>query len=155
MGLIIAIRMRGTVGVPKDMQETLKRLRLTKRFSLMMYPDTPSIRGMLEKVNPYISYGEATEEGIRIVIERMRVKGGDSISDEVLQKKFSITKDQLMSNILEGKILLNKESDFFELPVSLRSPKKGLKGRINSMYGNGGEVGYRGKEINKLIIQMS
>ena len=59
------IRVRGRVGVREDIAETLRRLRLHKPNHLAVYEDTPVIRGMVNKVKDYVTWGEVSEDFIK------------------------------------------------------------------------------------------
>ena len=55
--LVTAIRIRGLVRVPGHIKDTLQMLNLHKKNFCCVYKDTPSIRGMLQKVKDYITFG--------------------------------------------------------------------------------------------------
>ncbi len=68
--LIAIIRVRGRVGVRQDIEETLKRLKLTKPNHLVIYPKTDSILGMIKKVNSYITWGEVDKNTLELLDKR-------------------------------------------------------------------------------------
>ncbi|MBS3136811.1 uL30 family ribosomal protein [Candidatus Woesearchaeota archaeon] len=55
--LVVAVRIRGLVRVPGHIKDTLQMLNLHKKNFCCVYKDTPSIRGMLQKVKDYITFG--------------------------------------------------------------------------------------------------
>jgi large subunit ribosomal protein L30 len=55
--LVTAIRIRGLVRVPAYIKDTLQMLNLHKKNYCSVYKDTPSIRGMLQNVKDYITFG--------------------------------------------------------------------------------------------------
>ncbi len=68
---IAAIRIRGQVGLNKDVKETLHRLRLRKKYVCVVF-DNPNetILGALKKMRNFISYGEITEATHKALIEK-------------------------------------------------------------------------------------
>ncbi|NPA38688.1 MAG: 50S ribosomal protein L30 [Candidatus Nanohaloarchaeota archaeon] len=64
---IAVVRVKGTVGVDKRIEETLKRLKLTKPNHVVFYKLTPSIEGMVKKVKDYVTWGEVEESFIKEV----------------------------------------------------------------------------------------
>ncbi len=68
--LLAIIRVRGRVGVRRDIEETLKRLKLTKPNHLVIYPKEDSILGMIKKVNSYITWGEIDKRTLELLDNR-------------------------------------------------------------------------------------
>lgn len=68
---IAAIRIRGQVGLNKDVKETLYRLRLRRKYACVVF-DNPNetTLGALKKMRNFISYGEITEETSKALIEK-------------------------------------------------------------------------------------
>ena len=154
--LLGIIRIRGYAGTPWYIQDTLEMLRLRRRFNAMIYEDTPSIRGMLKVAEPYITWGELNEEGLRLLLSRLYVKPGNArINDEFLKSKLKIESfEEFVKKIYEGQLKLHKLDDYFKLPIRLHPPTGGFKGKINRPYNLKGEFGYRGEKINELIKRM-
>ena len=129
--LLAVVRVRGTVGVRKDIAETLKRLRLNKvNNCIIMKPDESYI-GMLNSCVNYVTYGEIEEQTL-----------------ESLLKKNGIDSDY--KSIMEKGIDKEMRSKF---PFRLHPPRKGYKSVKRSVK-NGGSLGYMGPEINSLIKRM-
>jgi len=61
--LTAVIRISGMVGVPKDIENALYRLRLRKKYvCVLIDTNNKSIKGLLEKVKFYVAYGEISKE---------------------------------------------------------------------------------------------
>lgn len=60
--MIAAVRVRGDVDVDVKVSRTLEDLNLTQRNRLVVFEDTDSIRGMLNKAKDYIAFGELSDE---------------------------------------------------------------------------------------------
>jgi len=151
----VAIRIRGCVGVPKRIEDTLNLLRLKTRFSCNIFPETASIKGMLEKAKDFITYGEIDRETLTLLLKkrlRMKGKGNKKVSEEELKKitGFS-TFEEFSDALISGKIKL-KDFDIFQPYFRLRPPSHGLKS-VKEHWPKG-DLGYRGKEINELLKRM-
>jgi len=60
---IAVIRISGMVGVPKDIENTLYRLRLRRKYvCVVIDTNNKNIQGLLEKVKYYVAYGEISKE---------------------------------------------------------------------------------------------
>jgi len=59
---IAIIRISGMVKVNKDIEDTLYRLRLRKKYSCVVVKPTKEILGMIKKVKYYVAYGEIDKE---------------------------------------------------------------------------------------------
>jgi large subunit ribosomal protein L30 len=61
--LTVVIRISGIVGVPKDIENTLYRLKLRKKYvCVVINANNKAARGLLEKVKYYVAYGEINKE---------------------------------------------------------------------------------------------
>ena len=58
-GWFAAVRIRGDVGITDDIRKTL--LRLHQKMACSVYPDSPTVRGMLQKVKDHITFGVIDE----------------------------------------------------------------------------------------------
>ncbi len=56
------IRLKGSAGVRSDMEDTLRMLGLRRKHTMAILPRTDSIMGMIKKVNPMVTWGEADDE---------------------------------------------------------------------------------------------
>ena len=63
--MFAAIRIRGTVGVKKEIKDTLEMLRLTRLHNCVILPETKEIKGMLLKVKDWITWGEISKETLK------------------------------------------------------------------------------------------
>jgi large subunit ribosomal protein L30 len=68
--MIAAIRIRGQVGVNKDVKETLSRLRLRRKYVCTAFENPNEAQlGMIKKMRNFISYGEISEETYKKLVE--------------------------------------------------------------------------------------
>lgn len=151
MTLFLVIRLRGNIGVHPDVLETLKRLNMPKKHSAVLIQDTPSNKGMLNKVADYVTWGEVTEESLEaLLMKRGRMAGDKKITDEALRKENLGTPKELAKRTMaDGKV-----PDCIKETFRLTPPSGGFKKSIKRHVRSGGELGYRGKGINELLPKM-
>lgn len=154
MGAFLVVRIRGTVNVRHDIQDTLKMLRLVRRYHATLVPDTPHYRGMLQKAKDYITWGEPSPELVKeLLLKRGRLVGNKPLTEEFVNDALGMTVDELADKLAKGELKLNKLPAI--KPVfRLHPPRGGFKGKIKRHYTVGGELGYRGGAINDLVARM-
>jgi large subunit ribosomal protein L30 len=126
MSKLVAIRIRGKVGVQKKVEDTLNMLRLKQKHVCCIVPDTPAFRGMMKKASHIVTWGLLDEETENLLVDKRGKKTTNA----------------------EGKTLAKR---FFRLAP----PKGGFERKgIKKPYSVGGALGYRGSKINELIKRM-
>lgn len=154
------IRIRGVVGVPYDVDYTLRLLRLVRKYHCSLYPATPPVKGMLDVVKDWVTWGEIEYSTLaELLKKRGRVIGNKQLTDDFVKEKLGSlgvnSIDDLAKAILENRILFHKLEDYGIKPVlRLHPPKKGFKGSTKKHFKDGGELGYRGQTINELLKRM-
>ncbi len=148
------IRVRGIVNVNPDIKRTLKLLRLTKVNHCTLLEENKVYKGMLQKVKDYTTWGEIDKEILPKLMESRGMLVGDKqITEDYIKSATSYnTFEKLSQAILDNKFKYKEIPDVKPL-FRLSPPKKGYEG-IKRSFKNGGALGYRGKEINKLIGRM-
>ena len=64
------IRIRGQVGLNKDIVDTLYRLKLRKKYACVVLEEPNKEQlGMIEKVRNFVAYGELDEETYKKLVE--------------------------------------------------------------------------------------
>ncbi len=156
MTLYAIVRIRGTVDVPPKVRDTLRMLRLTRKFAAVIYPKNETIEGMLKVVKDWVTWGEIDRETLKeLIIKRGRLPGNKPITEEVIKELFNgLSIDEFVDALIQGKILWHKLDGKVKPVFRLHPPKGGFKGSIRKPIGSGGELGYRGKEINELLRRM-
>jgi len=153
--LMAVIRIRGRVDVKPDIRMTLEMLHLRRKFWATLVPLTDSYRGMLHKVKDYSTYGEIDRDTlIALLRERGELREGGKLSDECLvaNSEFS-TIEELADALLAGEAQIHKLR-WMKPYFRLHPPKGGFKRTTKRAWNDGGELGYRGKEINTLLRRM-
>jgi len=138
---VALVRVRGQEGLKYEIKDTLNMLNLSKKNFCTVITNTPSMKGMINKIKDYVTYGEIDSETYKLLIEKRGVEytGPETDSKGKIKYKRFIT---------EGEKKIKK---YFRL----NSPKKGYgrKG-IKWVFSKGGALGYRGAKINDLIKRM-
>jgi large subunit ribosomal protein L30 len=141
--LFAVVRVRGTVGVTREMADTMLMLRLDRINHCVILPKNPNFEGMLRKAKDFITWGEIDRETLeKLISKRGRFAGDRRVADLNYAK-------ELAQFILSGKPV--KETGI--KPVfRLSPPSKGYKS-TKAIYPKG-SLGYRGEKINELIKRM-
>jgi len=148
------IRVRGIVNVNPDIKRTLELLRLTKVNHCALLEENKVYKGMLQIAKDYTTWGELDKETLpKLIKSRGMLVGDKQITEEYLKSSTSYDNFQKLSQaILDDKFKYKEIPDVKPL-FRLHPPKKGYEG-IKRSFKNGGALGYRGKDINKLIGRM-
>jgi len=151
---LVAVKVRGTVSAMREAREILELLRLTHTNHAVLIDSRAAYKGMLQRVNSYVTWGEPTKETVVSMLQkRGRLVGGKKLTDEYLQKAGYKSIDDLADAILSCKVAFQKLPDVQPL-FKLHPPSKGYKGKTKKAFRAGGEAGYRGQAINELVKRM-
>jgi len=74
---IAVIRITGQVGLKTDINETLYRLRLRKKYVCVLLEPTKENLGMIKKLRDFIAFGEINEETKKELIKQRGKKDKD------------------------------------------------------------------------------
>jgi large subunit ribosomal protein L30 len=152
--ILAAVRVRGTISAQREARETLQFLHLGHTNHAVLLDDRPAYKGMLKRVQNYVTWGEVDKETVLIMLQkRARLAGDKKLTDEYLQKISYKSFDELADAIVTGKVEFAKLPDMQPL-FRLHPPTKGYKGKTKKSFRSGGEAGYRGEEINALVKRM-
>jgi large subunit ribosomal protein L30 len=150
----VVVKIRGTVSAQKEARETLIFLHLTHTNHAVLIDSRASYKGMLQRVNSYVTWGEPTKETVAMLLQkRAKMEGDKKLTEEHLQKAGYRSIDDLAEAIVTCKTEFQKLPDM--QPVfRLHPPSKGYKGKTKKGFKAGGEAGYRGEAINALVQRM-
>ena len=141
-GLTAVIRISGMVKVRKDFAETLDRMKLRRKYACVLIDlKNKNIKGMLEKIKYFVSYGDVSKETLVKLLESR----GKSIEGN--KKEIKIEANNVAEGLMNGK----KLEDFGLKPFfRLHPPRKGIDSKRQYPKGVLGN----NKEIDKLIESM-
>jgi large subunit ribosomal protein L30 len=154
MVLYAVVRVRGTVNVKPKITKTLHLLRLTRANHCTLVEEKKEIKGMLQQVKDYVTWGEINERTLSALLQ----KRGKLIGDKQLTEEFvtSATSAKTFSDL--SKALIDGSLHMKEIPelkpvFRLNPPSKGFEG-IKRSFVNKGALGHRGEQINDLLNRM-
>ncbi len=148
----VVIRVRGTIHARHDIVETLRLLHLTRPNHATVVPEAETFRGMLNKVQGYVTWGEAEPETVELLLKnRGETENGDRLSEavitEVVRKKDLA---QLTREVLEQGLV---RIQGLRPLLRLKAPTGGWRS-TKKPFSLGGALGYRGRSINQLARKM-
>ncbi|MAG45358.1 MAG: 50S ribosomal protein L30 [Nanoarchaeota archaeon] len=152
---IAVIRIRGSLGLKREIRDTFKLLRLYKKNYAIIIDNTPQYIGMLTKVKDYVTWGEISPETFQSLLEkRGRLAGKKRITPEYLKKKGNSDFDIFTKEFFESKKSL-KDVPGLKFFFRLSPPRKGFERKgIKVPFSLGGVLGYRKEKINDLLNRM-
>lgn len=147
------VRIRGTIGITSGVRDTLKMLRIDAVNYSVVVPDNPNYKGMLNAAKDWITYGDVDKDTLVAMLKkRLRLKGNKRVDEKNIKEVTGFDSfDAFADAIIAGK---SKLRDFENLQPFFRltPPSKGFKA-IREHYPKG-DLGYRAKEINELLMRM-
>ncbi|NJF25326.1 50S ribosomal protein L30 [Thermococcus sp. Bubb.Bath] len=154
MAKLALIRLRSGIRAKGEVRDTLAMLRLHRINHLVLVDDTPSYKGMVQKVKDYVTWGEIDKGTLAALIrKRGRLIGNRPVTDEYTQEKLGMSIDEFAEKVVNGEMKLTDLPNI--KPVfRLHPPRGGLKGSKKRSFKEGGALGYRGEKINGLIERM-
>lgn len=137
--MICIIRIKGRVGLKKEIEETLSRLRLKRKYSCVVINPNKEQQGMIKKVRDFIAYGEINEKDFEKLIE---ARG------KVTDKTKKLDSKKIFEEVKKGKRYeeLNLKPFF-----RLHPPRKGISSKLHYPKG---VLGNHKDKINELVRRM-
>jgi len=148
------VRVRGIVNVNPDIKRTLQLFRLTRVNHCVLLEENANTKGMLQVAKDYITWGTIEKESLtKLIKSRGKLEGDKELTEEYLKSATSYTSIEKLSQAIMDNKFKYKDIPSVKPIFRLNPPKNGYEG-IKRSFKNGGALGYRGKEINKLIEKM-
>ncbi len=153
---ILAVRLRGTAGDNPDVEKTLESLKLQRTFQARLLENNPSTLGMLRSVKAIIAWGEVNPELLEHLLEKRGERDGADGLDEGFVRLFGKPSfGDLAKSIVAGEVGLRELLSAGLKPrFRLHPPRGGFKRSLRRAATDGGELGYRGADINVLVKRM-
>ncbi|HEY6238992.1 MAG TPA: uL30 family ribosomal protein [Thermoplasmata archaeon] len=141
----MVIRVRGTIHARHDIEMTLDQLHLTRPNHATVLPEAEAFRGMITKVQGYVTWGEAEPETVDLLLkERGVTVEGDRLGPA------GADVPALAKSVLTGGLV---KAPSLRPLFRLRAPKGGWRS-TKKPFSLGGALGYRGRAINDLARKM-
>ncbi len=153
---ILAVRLRGTASDDPDVQRTMESLKLERTFQARLLDNTPSNLGMLRSAKVLVAWGEINPDILgRVLEKRGECDGADGLDDGFLRLLGKLSFDDLAKSIIAGETTLQELSRAgLKVPFRFHPPRGGFKRSLRRAATDGGELGYRGVDINSLAKRM-
>jgi len=144
------VRVRGTIHAKHEVAETLRFLHLSRPNHATVVPETPDVRGMLTRVQGYITWGEADPETVGLLLkERGLTTAGARLGAPPAGTEAPDLSGLAKKVTSDGILAVPDVKPLFRL----HPPKGGWKS-TKKPFVRGGALGYRGKAINDLVRRM-
>jgi len=138
--MLALIRITGLTRMDTKVEETLQRLRLRKKYTLVFVKEVPEMLGMVEKVRNFVAYGKVDEKMIAEIIKAR----GKVLGDTKAKVKDA---EKAAADLLAGKTLEElKIKPFFGLHPA--------RGGIDTKHHQPKGVIGPHADISKLIMKM-
>lgn len=154
----LAVRLRGTVGDSPDVEKTLDSLLLVRPFQARLLENNGSMGGMLWKVKSIVAWGEV-DAGTLEWLLRKRCEtevGSHRPDEEFVRRRLGMESfSDLAKSVVAGEVDVDVLWKAGLKPrFRLHPPRGGFKRSTRRAFTDGGELGYRGSEINGLVRRM-
>ena len=139
--MICAIRIKGNVGIRREVAETLDRMRVRRKYACVVLNETKDNLGRVKKMKDFVAYGEISDDVFEKLIE---ARG------KPLDKTKKIDAKKAVAEIKNGKSYeeLNLKPFF-----RLHPPRGGIESKKHFGVGKG-VLGNNKDNINKLVGRM-
>lgn len=139
--MIVAIKIRSSIGVRKDVKGALNVLKLRKVYVCKLFNESETIKGLLNKVSDVVAFGEIDKETLKELIAKRGRLPGD---------KPAKTDEKFIDDLIAGKVKLEDKNmkPFFRLHPPIGGFRKSTKKRYPQ-----GVLG-ENKKIGELIRRM-
>lgn len=155
-GPLLAVRLRGTASDNPDVLKTMESLKLEHTFQARLLDNTPSNLGMLRLVKALVAWGEIDPEILgRVLSKRGERDGMDGLDEGFLRLLDMSSFEDLAKAIVAGDVQIQALYRAGLKPrFRLHPPRGGFKRSLRRAATDGGELGYRGADINRLVKRM-
>lgn len=155
---LLAVRLRGTAGDNPDVRKTMESLSLLRVYQARLLRNDSSTAGMLRAAKHLVAWGEVDPLTLgQLLAKRAEGENRSMVLDEDFVKR-RFNKDgfgQLASSLVAGEVEIG---DLWRAGLKprfrLHPPRGGFKRSTRRAFSDGGELGYRGGEINSLVRRM-
>lgn len=154
MAALAAVRVRGHAKIRHDAVETMDMLRLNRVNHCVLLPKNDTTDGMLHVVKDYVTWGEVTPEAIaRLLFHKGELVGGGKLTDAYVKENSGFTSILSFAKAVEKGEAKITDLKGLRPVLRLMPPRQGHKTTRRS-FADGGALGYRGAEMEKLIGKM-
>jgi large subunit ribosomal protein L30 len=155
--VILAVRIRGTATDNPDVRKTMEILKMESTFRARLLENNPSTLGMLRAAKNLVAWGQVNPDVMEALLRKRAERDGNEELDDDFARIFfkRETLADLAKSVVAGEIgvkalwLAGVKPRF-----RLHPPRGGFKRSTRRAATDGGELGYRGEDINRLVKRM-
>ena len=155
---VLAVRLRGTVGDSPDVRKTMDSLMLQRTFQARLLENNASNYGMLRRVKELVAWGEVDPLTLESLLKKRAEteQGSERPSEGFVKSRFGKGSfADLAKSVVAGELQVKGLWKAGLKPrFRLHPPKGGFKRSTRRAFSDGGELGYRGADINTLVRRM-
>ena len=154
--LLLAVRLRGTASDAPDVLKTMESLKLEKPFQARLLDNTSSNLGMLRTAKALVAWGEISPEILEsVLVKRGERDGADGLDEGFVRLLGKSGFDELAKAVVAGEVGIRElYSAGLKPRFRFHPPRGGFKRSLRRAATDGGELGYRGADINLLVKRM-
>ena len=155
--VILAVRIRGTATDNPDVRRTMEILKLENTFRARLLEDSSSTQGMLRAAKNLVAWGQVSPDVMEALLRKRAEREGNKELDDDFAKVFfkKETIADLAKSVVAGEIgVKNLWLAGVKPRFRLHPPRGGFKRSTRRAATDGGELGYRGEDINRLVKRM-
>lgn len=154
MAAIAIVRIRGHAKIQHSAVQTMDMMKLTRPNHCVLLPETSTTKGMLQVVKDYVTWGEVGHETIaRLLFQRGEVLGGGRLTDAYVKENSKFQSILSLAKAIEKGEARISDVKGLKPVIRLPPPRKGYRSTKRS-FSDGGSLGYRGTEIERLVDMM-
>ncbi len=154
MAAVAVVRVRGHAKIQRQAVETMDMLRLNRVNHCAVLPKNDTTSGMLQVVKDYVTWGELTPEAIaRLLFHKGEVAGGARLTDAYVKDNSAFTSILSFAKALEKGEARFSDVKGLKPVLRLPPPRQGHRS-TRRPFVDGGSLGYRGADMEKLIDKM-
>lgn len=154
MPAVAVVRVRGHARVRRDAVETMEMIRLNRPNHCVLLPHNETTKGMLQVVKDYVTWGEVGHDTVaRLLFHRGEVQGGGRLTDSYVKENSGHASILSLAKAVEKGEARLSDVKGLKPVLRLSPPRGGYKG-AKMPFSDGGALGYRGAEIDKLVDRM-
>ena len=84
---LAVMRLRGSVGMDKELEYAFRLMRLTRKNHVVLVEDTSSNCGSILKIKDYATWGEVTPATVSLLLEkRGSLEGGERLTEDYVKE---------------------------------------------------------------------
>ena len=135
----------------------MKSLMLERTFQARLLENSAPMRGMLNRVRMLAAWGEVDAEVLEMLLrKRAEREGPGALDEDYVRAALGVAGfGALVVSLATGELTLRKLWRAGVKPrFRLHPPKSGFRRSTRRAFSDGGETGYRGREVNSLVRRM-